>query len=104
MSKKSTTATFDEDVPITQTDIDAGKLILRKRAEGRVVQPKKRVTLYLDASLVERFKEMAGKHGYQTLINETLKSSLQQSDMEAMIRKVIREELKAPDGSTVCVA
>ena len=94
MSKKSTTAIFDEDTPITQTDIDAGRLVLRKRVEGRVALPKKRVTLYLDAALVERFKEMAGERGYQTLINETLKSSLQQSDMEATIRKVIREELK----------
>lgn len=94
MSKKSTTATFDEDAPITQAGIDAGKLVLRKRVEGRVVQPKKRVTLYLDATLVERFKQMAGERGYQTLINEALKDSLQQSDIEATIRKVIREELK----------
>jgi uncharacterized protein (DUF4415 family) len=94
MSKKSTTATFDEDAPITLADIDADKLVLRKRVEGRVVQPKKRVTLYLDASLVERFKGMAGERGYQTLINETLKTSLQQSDIETTIRKVIREELK----------
>ena len=94
MSKKSTTAIFDEETPIAQADIDAGKLVLRKRVEGRVALPKKRVTLYLDAALVERFKEMAGERGYQTLINETLKSSLQQSDMEATIRKVIREELK----------
>ncbi len=94
MSKKSTTAIFDEDTLITQADIDAGRLVLRKRVEGRVALPKKRVTLYLDAALVERFKEMAGERGYQTLINETLKSSLQQSDMEATIRKVIREELK----------
>ena len=94
MSKKSITASFDEDTPITQADIDAGKLVLRKRVEGRVVQPKKRVTLYLDASLVEHFKEMAGERGYQTLINETLKNALQQSDMEATIRKVIREELE----------
>ncbi|MBN8463667.1 MAG: BrnA antitoxin family protein [Dechloromonas sp.] len=94
MSKKSTTAIFDEDTPITQADIDGGRLVLRKRVEGRVALPKKRVTLYLDAALVERFKEMAGERGYQTLINETLKSSLQQSDMEATIRKVIREELK----------
>jgi hypothetical protein len=28
-------------------DIDTGKLVLRMRVEGRVVQPKKRVTLYL---------------------------------------------------------
>jgi uncharacterized protein (DUF4415 family) len=94
MSKKSTTATFDEDAPITQGDIDAGKLVLRARAEGRVVQPKKRVTLYLDASLVEHFKQKAGERGYQTLINETLKGSLQQADIESTIRKVIREELK----------
>ena len=95
MSKKSITASFDEDTPITQGDIDAGKLVLRQRVEGRVVQPKKRVTLYLDASLVERFKDMAGERGYQTLINEALKTSLLQSDIEATIRKVIREELKA---------
>lgn len=94
MSKKSTTATFDEDTPITQADIDTGKLVLRKRVEGRVVQPKKRVTLYLDATLVERFKQMAGERGYQTLINEALKNSLQQSDIETTLRKVIREELK----------
>lgn len=95
MSKKSITATFDEDAPITQTDIDTGKLVLRKRIEGRVVQPKKRVTLYLDASLVDHFKEMAGERGYQTLINETLKISVHQVDMESTIRKVIREELKS---------
>ncbi len=94
MSKKSTTARFNEDAPISQADIDSGKLVLRKRVEGRVVQAKKRVTLYLDASLVERFKGMAGERGYQTLINEALKNSLQQSDIEATIRKVIREELK----------
>ena len=74
MKKKSTTATFDEDAPITQADIDADRLVLRKRVAGRVVQPKKRVTLYLDAALVEQFKSMAGERGYQTLINETLKT------------------------------
>ena len=93
MNKKSITATFNEDTPINQVDIDAGKLVLRQRIEGRVIQPKKRVTLYLDATLVERFKVMAGERGYQTLINETLKSALQQTDIETTIRKVIREEL-----------
>lgn len=95
MSKKSITASVDEETPITQADIDTGKLVLRKRIDGRVVQPKKRVTLYLDAALVERFKGMAGERGYQTLINETLKGALRQSDMEATLRKVIREELKS---------
>ena len=93
MNRKSTLATFDDDARITQGDIDAGRLVLRKRIEGRVTPTKKRVTLYLDASLIEHFKGMAGERGYQTLINETLKRSLQQSDIETMIRKAIREEL-----------
>ena len=94
MKKKSTTAAFDDEAPVTQGDIDAGKLVLRKRAAGRVVQPKKRVTLYLDAMLVERFKRMAGDRGYQTLINETLKSSVHQADIADTLRQVIREEMR----------
>ena len=94
MKKKSTTATFDDEAPVTQADIDAGKLVLRQRTAGRVVQPKKRVTLYLDAVLVERFKRMAGDRGYQTLINETLKSSVQQADIADTLRQVIREEMR----------
>lgn len=94
MKKKSATPTCDEDAPITQGDIGASKLVPRRRAAGRVVQPKKRVTLYLDAALVERFKLMAGERGYQTLINETLKSSVQQGDIAETLRQGIREELK----------
>ncbi|MHB1360200.1 MAG: BrnA antitoxin family protein [Rhodocyclaceae bacterium] len=94
MKKKSTTPIFDADTPITQGDIDTGKLVLRKRAAGRVILPKKRVTLYLDESVVDRFKEMAGARGYQTLINETLKSSMHQADIAETLRQVIREELK----------
>ena len=94
MKKKSTTPSFDEEAPITQGDIDAGRLIPRQRTAGRVVQPKKRVTLYLDAALVERFKRMAGERGYQTLINETLKSSVQQADIAETLRQVIREEMR----------
>jgi uncharacterized protein (DUF4415 family) len=85
--------TFDDDTPITQGDIDTGKLVLRKRTAGRVILPKKRVTLYLDESIVDRFKAMAGDRGYQTLINETLKSSMHQADIAETLRQVIREEL-----------
>ncbi len=94
MNKTSITETFDDETPITQADIDAGRLVPRQRADdGRLVQPKKRVTLYLDATVVEHFKRLAGERGYQTLINETLKSSLAQADLETTLRKVIREEL-----------
>ena len=99
MKKKSTTAApdpaFDPDTPIQQADIDAGTLIPRKRIAGRAVQPKKRVTIYLDAGLVDEFKRMAGARGYQTVINDTLKSSLHQASLEAMLRRLIREELSS---------
>ncbi len=94
MSKKSISASLAEDTPITQADIDSGKLVLRQRLGGRVVQPKKRVTLYLDAPLVEHFKQLAGERGYQTLINDTLNASLLHADIETTLRRVIREELK----------
>ena len=41
------------------------------------------------------FKMRAGTRGYQTLINETLARSIQQRDLEDMIRRVVREELSA---------
>lgn len=95
MNKTSTSETFDDETPITQEDIDAGRLVLRQRGpNGRLLQRKKRVTLYLDASVVEHFKRLAGERGYQTLINETLKASIAQADIESILRKVIREELR----------
>ena len=94
MSKKSISAAFDDDQPISEEDIASGKLILRKRIDGRAVQPKKRVTLYLDATVVEHFKDLAGERGYQTLINDALKESLLHTDIEATLRRVIREELR----------
>lgn len=100
MKKKFTTPTFDADTPITQGDIDTGRLVLRKRTAGRVILPKKRVTLYLDERIVDRFKEMAGDRGYQTLINETLKSSMHQADIIETLRQVIREELKGRKAGT----
>ena len=95
MNKKSTSATFDEDTPVTQSDIKSGKLILRKRgASGAILPNKQRVNIYLDSAIIEHFKTMAGDRGYQTLINDTLKQSLQAESIEATIKKTIREELR----------
>lgn len=95
MNKKSTSTTFDEDTPVTQSDIKSGKLILRKRgASGAILPNKQRVNIYLDSAIIEHFKTMAGDRGYQTLINDTLKQSLQAESIEATIKKTIREELR----------
>ena len=94
MSKRSTTK-IDEETHITQTDIDSGRLKLVKRnASGAVIQNKQRVNIFLDAATLDYFKAKAGGRGYQTLINETLKQSMQSQNLETVIRKAIREELR----------
>jgi len=61
---------------------------------------KTRITIYLDDAVLKRFKaqsEKTGK-GYQTLINEVLKSSLglaEQPVTQDLVRKIVREELAA---------
>ena len=95
MNKKSTSATFDDEAPITQADIKSGKLILRKRGPTGVVLPsKQRVNIYLDSAIIEHFKSKAGERGYQTLINDALKQALQAESIEITIKNTIREELR----------
>ena len=94
MSKKSTTKIAD-DAPITQADIDSGRLVLRKRgANGAVLPGKRRINIFLDNTTLEYFKSKAGGRGYQTLINETLKHAMQAENLEDVVRKTIREELR----------
>ena len=94
MSKRSISETLDDNPPITQADIDNGKLILRQRKEGRVLPLKQRVNIYLDREIVEHFKQRAGGRGYQTLLNEALKQAIQQDRLEDTLRRIIREELR----------
>ena len=63
------------------------------RVAGKVVpRGKKRLTMYLDAAVVEFFKARAGARGYQTLINEALKQAIERESLEDTLRRVIREE------------
>ena len=69
---------------------------------GPVVRPdpnKVRITIRLDADIIDHFKNIVHKSGggnYQTLINEALRDHIQAHDkeLERTLRKVIREELK----------
>jgi len=75
---------------------------LGKGKRGAVVKPdpnKVRITIRLDADIVDHFKQIvhdAGGGNYQTLINDALREHLQARDerLEKTLRKVIREELK----------
>jgi len=58
---------------------------------------KTRITIRLDTDIVEWFKTQvneAGGGNYQSLINEALKSHIQQHGLERTLRKLIREELR----------
>jgi uncharacterized protein (DUF4415 family) len=63
------------------------------RAGGKaVVHGKRRLTMYVDAVLIEYFKSKAGGRGYQTLINEALKKAVESETLEETLRRVLREE------------
>lgn len=92
MSNPSTSETFydPDDYPeITQEDIDRAVF----RVNGRPAPRKRRITIFLDEELIEHFKAVAGERGYQTLINDTLRRAVERDDLEARLRRVIREEM-----------
>ena len=60
-----------------------------------VPKGKVRINILLDAEVIAYFKSQAGGRGYQTLINEALKASIRDRDLESTIRRIIREELRA---------
>jgi len=63
------------------------------RVAGKVVpRGKRRLTMYLDAAIVEFFKARAGERGYQTLINAALKQAIERESLEDALRRVVREE------------
>lgn len=73
-----------------------------KGKRGPVVKTspnKSRVTIRLDADIIEFFKKRvhaAGGGNYQTLINDALRQHVQAHDkeLEKTLRKIIREEFR----------
>ncbi len=88
----------DEDIDLS--DIPEVTEAQMARAEFRLggkplPKGKVRVTILLDANIVAYFKTQAGRRGYQTLINEALQDSIRHRELEAILRRVIRQELQA---------
>ncbi len=71
-----------------------------KARRGAVVPAapgKTRITIRLDSEVIAWFKAQvndAGGGNYQSLINEALKSYIQQYGLERTLRRLIREELR----------
>jgi len=58
---------------------------------------KTRITIRLDNDLIEHFQRIVDDAGgnYQTMINDALREFIRGSRLEAMVRRAIREEVKA---------
>ena len=60
---------------------------------------KTRITIRLDADIIDHFKTLVHKAGggnYQTVLNNALRDHIEsdKNDLEKKIRKIIREELQ----------
>jgi uncharacterized protein (DUF4415 family) len=66
---------------------------LRAEADS-LPRNKTRLTMYLDTSVVEYFRTRSGGRGYQTLINEALKQAIERENLEDVLRRVLREEVR----------
>ncbi len=59
---------------------------------------KTRITIRLDNDVIEHFQHMvdrAGGGNYQTLINDALREFIRGARLEAVVRRAVREEVKA---------
>lgn len=105
MKKTSITSSLDTDEArrITAQDFERaqyrvdGQPTTREawQAAARAQLAKQRITIMIDADILAAFKARAGERGYQTLINQTLRESLQRDSLESTLRQVLREELQA---------
>ena len=79
----------------------------RKGTRGRIVHGddaatsaggKAKITIRLDQDVVDHFMaksdQAGGTVGYQTLINDALRRSIDSPSLEAMVRRAIRDELR----------
>lgn len=92
MSNAYSSPTFDDEdeyPKITPGDIERATFRVGLKPAPR----KQRVTILLDTALVEYFRAKAGERGYQTLINDALREAVARENLEAALRRIIREEL-----------
>jgi uncharacterized protein (DUF4415 family) len=64
------------------------------KAAFSAVLGKRQVNMMLDNVIVSHFKRRAGGRGYQTLINDTLREAIERESLEAILRRIVREELR----------
>ena len=104
MKPTSITATLDsDDAPkVTQDDFERARFRIGLRdvsreewqeaARARLNESRK-INIMLDQDVIAWLSTQTDADGYQTLINSTLREAMQRQTLEALLRRVIREEL-----------
>ena len=100
-STTNTSATSDDTPTLTQAQLDRAKFrvagVAATRTEWqsavRTRIGKQRISIMLDAPIVEHFQASAGERGYQTLINDVLRRAVEGEHLAANLRAITREEL-----------
>ena len=64
------------------------------RAAFRAELGKQKVNMMLDNAVVRHFKRLAGGRGYQTLINTALREAMERENLENLLRRIVRDELR----------
>jgi uncharacterized protein (DUF4415 family) len=95
----------DDDVRFTRAHLKRAKHLIagkevskaewQKAARAQLATSvgKKRISIMLDAAIIEHFKAAAGERGYQTLINDALRKAVAGESLTNELRTVLREEL-----------
>lgn len=102
-STTKTSARSDHGPKITQAHFDraeyrvGGKKVSKAewQAAAQKQLGKKRISIMLDAAIIDHFKTAAGERGYQTLINDTLRRAVDGEALLSEMRHVIQQELAA---------
>jgi len=88
MKSNNSSATFKPRLRVGLKDVDKATF----SAALREKVGKQRVSIMLDAAVIDFYKARAGGRGYQTLINQALHQAMTGEQLEATLRRVIREE------------
>lgn len=59
---------------------------------------KKRISIMLDAPIIQHFKAVADERGYQTLINYALRRAVEGEHLADDVRVIVRDGLRAVSG------
>lgn len=63
------------------------------KAAFRTQLGKQKVNMLLDNVVVSHFRRRAAGRGYQTLINQALRDTIEREKLETVLRRIVREEL-----------